>query len=249
MIIRNAIRTAAPALAMAAAAALGGCNASGDISFNGQEGVPLEELDMSGAAPTELALLGPDNIVLTEGSALAITVEGADTDQLRFVLDGNSLGIMREGNYSGSGATVNIIMPAPAEISVAGSGSISAEKLASKAGVNIAGSGSLDVADVDADELEVVVAGSGRTRMAAGSVRKLELSILGSGKADLAGVRTDDAEVNIAGSGDSALASDGQVEVNIMGSGDVTVTGNAQCKVSSMGSGTVTCDKVVKEDA
>ena len=243
MTIAKAFRPLTATLALAAAAALGGCQ-NAEISFNGEEGVPLSELDMSGDAPTEIALMGPDRVVMVEGSALSIEVEGDNSDNLRFVFEDGSLGIMRENNsWSGSAATITVTMPPPEDITVAGSGTVIAPGMARDAEISIAGSGTLRVERIAADSLDLTIAGSGDVEIASGTVRELEISVMGSGDADLLGVKADSADVTIAGSGDAAFASDGDVDVSIMGSGDVTVRGNANCTVETHGSGTVTCER------
>ena len=232
-------------LAVAAAATLlSACNA--DMDFNtSSSGVPLSELDYQGAKPTEIALAGPDRVIVTSGDSLTINVEGDAevTKDLRFDLDGDSLEIGREGNWRKSGvATIRITMPTPTEVTLAGSGTIEIDQLGTggDAEVSIAGSGESKIAKVDAAELEVNVAGSGSLK-AAGRAKTLELSIAGSGDLDLRQLDVGDADISIAGSGDAVFASNGKVEASIMGSGKVEVIGNATCTVSAMGSGELKC--------
>lgn len=238
-------KTIGPVVAIAAVGALAGCK-NANIHFNGMEGVPLAELDQSGAPPEEVALMGPDRVSITDGDTFAVTVEGDSdvTSHLRFSLKDGTLGITRDDMdfFGNSVATVNVTMPPPRGLTIAGSGKITSEKLAGDAEVTIAGSGELETPDVDASSLEVSIAGSG-TYKAAGTARSLELSVAGSGTADMAGLKVETAEINIAGSGDAIFASDGDVEANIMGSGDVTVRGSARCKVNSMGSGSLNCER------
>ena len=112
-------------IAVVMAAGVSGCDAT-NIRLNGEEGKPLSELDLSGTAPTELVLLGPDEVRVTTGDKLAITVEGDDAlkDQMRFTLKDGALGILRKDKaFSGSDkpAIVNVTMPAPSELVMAGS--------------------------------------------------------------------------------------------------------------------------------
>ena len=215
-----------PGLAVAAAATmLSACNTDFNISSS-SDGVPLAELDYEGATPTGISLAG-----VTEG--------------LRFDLDDDSLGIGREGNWRQNGvATIRVTMPTPTRMSMAGSGTMTVDRLGKgvEAEISIAGSGESKVGRIDADALEVNVAGSGSLK-AAGAAKTLDLSIAGSGDLDMRDVKVDSAEVAIAGSGDAAFASDGDVEASIMGSGTVEVLGNASCSVSSMGSGELKCRK------
>ena len=240
--LHRIIKGIAPVAAFAAAFALGACD--GDISINGDKGVPLAELDLAGKAPTSIVAAGPDNIVVTEGAELKIDVSGDPeaVAALRFTLDDETLGVMRaKGSRDTEGkARVAVTLPALENVMLAGSGTLEAAKLSGKAEVTVAGSGTATTAAVDAPSLEVTIAGSGTYR-AGGKTDKLDLTVAGSGEADMAGLSAATAEVTIAGSGKAAFASDGTVDASIMGSGEVTVAGNAKCTVSAMGSGKLNC--------
>ncbi len=241
----------APLAGLALAAALAGCDAKvdfdgKDMRFNGKAGKRLAELDLSGPPPSELALLGPDEVQITLGDTLAITVDGeaAAKDAVRFTRDGDTLGIMRDradNSKAGGRAVVRITMPAPREVTMLGSGRIVTPAMAANAKVVVAGSGEIDGGVVGGDSLEVTIPGSGEFR-ASGSVRSLELTILGSGSARMDALKTDKAKVTVAGSGDTVFASDGEVDATILGSGEVRVIGRARCKISAVGSGRLVCE-------
>lgn len=237
-------RALGPIVAVALAAGVAGCD-NMDVSLNGEKGKPLAELDMTGPAPQELVLLGPDEVRVTTGDKLAITVEGdeAVTSHLRFTLKDGTLGVLRDSEWKNSAgkAVVNVTMPAPREVTMAGSGVIKAAALAPGAKVQVVGSGEIESAAVSGDALEVTLPGSGSFR-AAGNVGKLDLTILGSGSAELDAVKVESADITIAGSGSAAFASDGEVKAKIMGSGSVTVRGRAKCTVEAMGSGKLNCE-------
>ncbi|MEO0690802.1 MAG: head GIN domain-containing protein [Pseudomonadota bacterium] len=231
---------AASAALIATSLGLSGCfSISTDF-----DGVELADLDTGGGAPTEVALAGPDDIVVKVGESFDISVDGDDdaVAALRFKRSGDSITVGRESDWdSGSGtATVTIVMPAPDEISLAGSGEIRAETMADNAEIAMAGSGKVKVAEMTAESLEISSAGSGSI-LAAGSASNLEVSIVGSGDVDLSKLKADDVEVSIAGSGDVMVMSDGQVDVSIAGSGSVFVTGDARCSSNVMGSGELKC--------
>jgi len=238
--INRFARRMAPLAALALAAVLPACNGAG-VEINGKKGVPLAELDKSGAAPTELVLSSGDTVILSEGETFDLAVEGPDTDSLRFVRDAEVIGITREEGWKGnSQATIRITMPPPAEVVIAGSGTVKAQSLASTAAVNIGGSGTVEFVTVAADSLDINIGGSG-TIKGAGTAKTLTVNIGGSGNVDLAALKADTAAVSIGGAGDVAFASDGTVEANIAGAGDVKVTGSAKCTVNAFGSGTLTC--------
>ena len=242
----------APILAVALAAGLAGCDSS-KVSINGEDGKKLSELDLSGAAPNELVMFGPDEVQMTQGDKLAITVYGdpAAAEQLRFTLKNGTLGILRDGKTFSSDsklAVVHVTMSAPTELTMGGSGKITAPALAPDAKVTVLGSGQIDTQSVSGDRLEVTLPGSGSFR-AAGKVGKLDLTILGSGSAELGGVSVDSAKINVLGSGGATLSSDGEVDATILGSGSVTVKGRARCTVSAIGSGKLICENGVTKSS
>lgn len=241
--IHRIFRGLAPIAALAGAALVTGCDGM-DIRIGDKDAVPLAELDMNSKAPTELVLASPDRVIVSEGEKLDIEVSGdeAAVDALRFTLDGDSIGILRnKGSWKDKGtATIRVTMPALTGIVLAGSGSVEAATLSGKADVTIAGSGKAAVTRVSADTLDLTIAGSGDFE-ASGKVSMLDLTVAGSGRARMPGLMVDSADISVAGSGDTEFASDGKVDASIMGSGMVTVHGNASCTVSAMGSGKLNC--------
>lgn len=203
------------------------------------EGVPLEELDLTGPPPREVALRGPGQVALAEGEIVRIDVEdGPSGEVVRFAFDGERLAIAGGDRDT----VVRLTLPAPERIALAGSGRMTAARLAHDGEVSIAGSGRLEVAAVDGGRLAVNIAGSGRLAID-GRADALALSIAGSGAFDGEGLAVDEAAVHIAGSGDAIFACNGEVAAHLMGSGNVIVRGSARCSVHSVGSGTVTCER------
>ncbi len=225
-----------------------GCNVNfkgKGFRFEGKEPKPLADLDMGGDAPRKVVLLGPDQVVITEGEDFTISVQGDEEAKagIRFVLEDGTLAVMRDDpcNYAGDGATISVIMPPPEKITIAGSGQLTTAVLAPEAEATIAGSGNLATGNIAIDKLDVTIAGSG-TLAAGGSVGELSLTVAGSGNADMPDLLVGTADIDIAGSGNSIFGCDGEVHASIMGSGNVTVRGSARCSVSSMGSGTLVCE-------
>ncbi len=246
--LQGLIKSVAPIAAITLLAGLSGCG-DVDVTINGEDGVPLSELDMSGPAPTELVLAGPTLIRVSQGDTLQIEVGGDDeaAAALRFTLEDGSLAIMRNNdarNIDGR-AEIDIRMPAPEMIVIAGSGEVQADGLATKSELVIAGSGLANVSNIASEQLEVTIAGTGSIK-ANGKVDSLELNIGGSGNAGMQELTVDRAGVNIAGSGNAEFSSDGEVDASIFGSGNVTVTGSANCTVQSFGSGTISCETVTE---
>ena len=223
-------RTVGPVIAMAVASGTSGCEGP-RFRFNGKEGVPLADLDLSGISPDTVNLVGPDIVRISEGEEFSIALEGSDEakQRMRFLLDEGTLSIMRESRNFGENwhdnrdrATVSITMPAPEKLLLAGSGKIHSTALADRAEIVVAGSGRISTPGIDVDRLDVNLAGSGNAR----------LDNLDVGRA----------RIKLAGSGNATLSSDGKVDVRIMGSGNVTVRGNPRCTLKSFGSGTLYCE-------
>ena len=123
MSLKSILRGVAPLAALAfVAAASGGCDKM-HVSINGEEGKKLSELDLTGAPPTEVALLGPDTVRIAQGEALAISVDGDPevVEEMRFTLKDGKLGILRKGPRVNDDrvATVKVTMPAPKKLMMA----------------------------------------------------------------------------------------------------------------------------------
>lgn len=242
------LKRMAPASVVALSVALAGCEGA-DMQINGQEGVPLAEIEIAGPPPSDIVLASGDTVIVSDGTTFDIKVAGTDTESLRFVRDSEVIGITRKDGWRGdSKATINITMPPPREMVIAGSGTIQAQSLASTAEISIAGSGNIEFASIAADKLDINIGGSGKVR-GAGTAKRLEINIGGSGDVEMPALKADSAEVTIGGAGDVAFASDGEVEASIAGAGDVTVAGNAKCTVNAFGSGTLTCSPVGTQTA
>ena len=122
------------------------------------QGVPLEELDLTGPAPDNVALLGPAQVVLSEGEVFRVDVEPAYAGEpVLFSLKEGRLGIA--GGVSET--VVRIALPAPRKLTLAGSGRMTAARLAADGMVSIAGSGRLEVAEAEGGRIRVSSAGSG----------------------------------------------------------------------------------------
>jgi hypothetical protein len=199
------------------------------------DGVPLAELDLTGPPPTKVSLRGAGEVVLSEGETFAVDIEGAaDEAEVLFKRDGERLHICGPG-------VVHLTLPAPRKLAVAGSGRMTAARLARDGEIAVAGSGRIEIAALEGGRIKASLAGSGRAAID-GQAEHLELSIAGSGSCDAEGLLVDSAAVHIAGSGDAIFACNGEVAAHLMGSGNVIVRGSARCSVHSVGSGTVTCE-------
>ena len=213
--------------------------------FGGKAGVPLAELDMSGDSPSELVLAGADHLVVSEGEDFTISVQGDEDakESLRFRLEDGALHVASSNSSNGGEgiATVNVTMPAPSKVTIAGAGQIAVSALADDAEVRVAGAGQISVLDLKCSALNVTIAGAGRFTTG-GEAKALSLSVAGSGRAEMSGLLVEEADIDLAGAGSAIFGCDGDVNADIMGSGNVTVRGSARCRVQSMGAGYLVCE-------
>jgi hypothetical protein len=224
--------------------ALAGCDQT-TMSIDGHTGVPLAQLELAGRTASEVTLLGPDKVHIVQGDKLSIHVDGdpGAVAALRFVLNDGKLGIGRKsglGTINGT-ATVTIADPAIDHLILAGSGTISSERLNGAAvGVTIGGSGEVIAPQITAGQMDVELLGSG-SFTGGGHADKLALTLAGTGTADMARLKADQAVIDLAGTGTGNLSSDGRVTGSVVGTGTVTIHGKAHCDVSVTGTGNVIC--------
>lgn len=194
---------------------------------------------------TGIVAAGADKVEVTRGETFAVTAVGEPEvlDRLIVRVRNGDLEIRRRsGTWTGTGsATIRVTMPALDEITVAGSGDISADRLSGDSvEVTVAGSGNVTLAAVDVRTLEMTIAGSGKVE-ARGTAEAIDATIAGSGDIAAPALTAQRAEISIAGSGNIAMAVTGNAEVSTIGSGNVTLTGGATCTHDKMGGGEVNC--------
>ena len=104
--------------------------------------------------------------------------------------------------------------------------------------LEVAGDGSADARGIRTERLTVVVAGSG-SLSAAGNADEQEIMIAGSGDYRGADVRSKAVKINIMGSGNADLNASDKLDATIMGSGDIKYTGSPIVSQNILGSGSV----------
>jgi hypothetical protein len=224
----------------------------------------LEENDGSGPVPVaaaradnltydvaefeEISTVGPQDVVITRGDTYSVRSEGSPEalGQLEVVVDDGELTIRPKDQFrvnwpTLSSATFYVTVPRLERVSQAGSGDVSVDRIeGDEFEGTIAGRGKLTIADMQVDEADFRIGGSGNV-VAAGTAREASVSIGGSGRVQAGGLRSETATVSVFGSGDVALTVEDEAQVSIAGSGDVDISGPARCSVSRMGSGNVRC--------
>lgn len=90
---------------------------------------------------------------------------------------------------------------------------------------SITGSGDLTLEDIDQDEIELKITGSGSINVS-GEVKLLSAKISGSGDVDAKELKADIAELRVSGSGDIKAHVSEILSARVSGSGDIRVWGN-----------------------
>lgn len=215
----------------------------------------------------ELELAGAYDVEVRTGSAPSVRVEGSQRtiDRLVVEVKGDVLAIRPEKgtnfNWRSAKTKIAITVPELHAARVAGSGSLSIDRIASPAfESSVAGSSEVSIGQVTGESFKGSLAGSGDLEVDQLAVQSVELSIAGSGEAELAGkaerasytiagsgsldaakLESRDIDLTIAGSGNLKARASGNVTGNIMGSGSAKIGGGAKCNVRKVGSGSIDC--------
>ncbi|RXK57826.1 DUF2807 domain-containing protein [Lacibacter luteus] len=176
---------------------------------------------------------GSFDVYLTQGDNFEIKITG-DENLLRYVETKVENGVLRIHTRKGvnirptEDMKVHITAPRFAEVSLAGSGKIVAETNLtsdSKIKFSIAGSGDILMKEVNAPQVAVNIAGSGKAE-AAGATRDIDIDVAGSGDVIMKNLKAENAKVEIAGSGNVWLYASLKLDVRVAGGGDIHYYGN-----------------------
>lgn len=235
------------AMVVAAALALGGCGVS-----KAKDGGPDISRNFPVGAFDRIEVAGPFDVSVTTGGQPSVNARGSQKllEKMVVEVDGTTLRIHPEKNkgwfgtgfqWSGGKAQVAVSVPMLTGASILGSGAVDVNRVnGHRFDGEIAGSGNLRLGEVQVQELELGIAGSGEAS-AAGRAAQARYEIAGSGNIAADKVATDQARAEIAGSGNIDVNARSTAQVDIAGSGNVRVTGGAKCSISKAGSGNVQC--------
>lgn len=224
-------------------ALLAACNISGEAAAGpGARDYALTGFD-------RVALGGPDDVIVQVGPAASVRAQGdqAVLDQLDISVVGGELRVKRKAggwlsHGSNGAARVTVTLPAIRAAVVAGSGSMTVDRVkASGFSGAVGGSGDLVIAAIESDAIDLSIGGSGDIEIARGKAGRTKGDVGGSGSIEAAGLMSTDVTVSVAGSGDVKLGASRRATVSLVGSGDVSISGGAKCAVTKVGSGEVEC--------
>ena len=176
--------------------------------------------------------------------SLKITADASIIDEIETVVNGGNLEVRfkhphEQHHYPGR-VDVYITAKSLNALVCSGSGSIDLDGAlkGSQADVTLSGSGSIS-ASVASGKLGATISGSGTINLT-GSTGKATVTISGSGDLKAQDLKTDVAEVSTTGSGDVHLNVSKSISAQIVGSGNVYYTGTATiAKSETIGSGRI----------
>ena len=204
------------------------------------QGYSQEERKVSDFSKINFSISG--DLYIEQADEYSLRIEGSTKDLEKVItkVDGNSLVIKtnKHSNLSGK-VTVYITLPKLAEINLAGSGDVFANKAINSDNIelSIAGSGDILFKDLQTTSAELNIAGSGDIEVNGNAKENLEISIAGSGDVDALAFEAKNVEVDISGSGSSKVFATDNLDTSIVGSGSVRYKGDPLVDASSVGSG------------
>jgi len=193
---------------------------------------------------TEISLGSSAHVVVTQGSPQNVAVEGSKADLADFETDvqGGKLRLNfrnQEGQHNNKNhgpVTVYVTVPALKALRVGGSGKLemSGPLQADALTLALSGSGDLVVPQVQAQQLETSVSGSGSVTVG-GRATSNDIRISGSGQVKAHDLKTETSRARISGSGDAHVYASRTAEGSTSGSGKVYVAGGAQLSGNTRG--------------
>ena len=194
---------------------------------------------------TDVSLQGSPDIILHLGDHCEVTIE-ADENLIPYIetkVSGSELIVeIKSGSNISThhNLVVHVTAPEFREITIAGSGDITAEEKINsneKMKFKIAGSGDIK-ADVNAPDIDCSIAGSGNLSLS-GETKEQDISVKGNGDVQNENLKTEHTTVDIKGSGNVNVHASVKLDVDIAGSGDVEYRGNPSVTQNIHGSGEV----------
>lgn len=203
---------------------------------------PLSRKSVPIDAFSKLELSMPAHVTLIVSDSLSLTIVAQENlmEYIEVHHEGSTVNLEAERSLK-SDKPVEFIFtcPAPEELEVNGSGSISVLNRFRTGSLvlNINGSGDIR-ANTNADQIETQINGSGDVYLS-GSADEHKVEINGSGKLKAPDLLTDRYKISIHGSGDCYVHALSKLSANITGSGNVRYSGNPDVKSDITGSGNI----------
>lgn len=174
---------------------------------------------------------GSWEVVLKEGNSeeVKIEVKGVDMDKVKSEVED---GVLKLGLVNGSYRNVSVKFFVTYReldgVKCSGSGEMEvlSDVEADDFEIGLSGSGDIILRSLVADRLEASISGSAEIKIMDGSVDYAEIKQSGSGDFEAEDLSIDELEVSKSGSGDTQVGDLGMISVRSSGSGDVVYSGS-----------------------
>jgi hypothetical protein len=186
---------------------------------------------------------GSWDVILQKGDQEEVRLETQqfDLSKVKTEVNNNTLEIsLEKGNYRNVDITVYVTYRDLEYIKSSGSGNLKSNNdlMAEDLEIVMTGSGNTTLKEINADKLTVSMSGSGNMKVEGGSVGTLSLKQTGSGNFNAMELAAANTEVSKSGSGNAYFTANETISVRSTGSGDVQYKGNATISdVRTTGSG------------
>ena len=194
---------------------------------------------------------GPYIVRLTVGRASSAVASGSQAalDRVSIDVSGQTLRIRRNrSSWTGnSGAqegplTVELATRTLRSARLIGPASLDVDRAAGlRVDLIVEGSGRLRAANVEADNLSIGLAGSGRLEIA-GTAETLSADIQGTGDVDASRLRAENATIIAGTTGEVAFEVARAATISAYGLGNVAIAGNADCTIRGPSADLVRCE-------
>lgn len=190
------------------------------------------------------------DVMIKQGNETSVDVvtQANIAQEVETVVEDNILHVRfkkRQGynDYSTKKLTVYVVSPTIENLSLTGSGELTAlsDIKSSNLKVLLKGSGNLKLQNIDCTALEARLQGSGNVSMSGGTAVSAVYELTGSGDLIAEKVKSRSVSASLKGSGNISCTATDAIDAKATGSGDIAYYGHpAQTIVKSSGSGNVT---------
>jgi len=203
----------------------------------------LDALTVTGSGDAVGPVLEGDDVSVRVTGSGDVTLDGIDAADSVDVLVTGSGGAWvpadnaNGGSVTGSRAVLTVTGSGGARVDGDDAGGVSVR--GERMNVTVTGSGGVRLGEMEADQLDVRVTGSGDLTVAGGRVVDQAISTSGSGTYRARELRSDTAQARVTGSGTVTIQVADELQARLTGSGDVRYAGSPAVDADTTGSGDV----------
>jgi hypothetical protein len=202
------------------------------------------------AAFTEISVRNNANVILLQGQDQAVTATAREETIGKLIVEVKDRSLIIryptntwfDSRWDPGEVTINVTMPQIDDLSVSGSGSITAGSLIYSRIIDclVSGSGFISLVNLKSEKITSRLSGTGHLQLAGEeAVAELKLTLSGPGGVKTSGIKARNVNVLISGSGSCTVHAIENLNCKIAGSGSVTYYGNPAIETTIVGSGTV----------